>query len=730
MASYIQGKYTKCIFKNNTGYNIGVFRVSDSNDPSLADYIGRSITFTGYFHDLNEIDTYLFYGKLVTHEKYGEQFQVESYERCMPEEKDSIVEFLTSGLFKGIGEAKAKKIVDVLGKDTLKIILETPDNLLLIPSISKKNVDTLHNKLKEYEASYETIMYLSDMGFSTKDSMIIYNTYKKDTKKVIEENIYKLIEDINEIYFKKIDVIALKNGVKKDALIRVKASLLYIMDEVSNTYGHSYYFREELLNYLPRVLGVNICTELFDECINKLVEDLKIIIKEDRFYLREMYESETLIVKRFRLLNSNKEIIDKRLDSMILELEDFFDIKYNSCQLDAIKKSYMKDFLIITGGPGTGKTTIMKGIVELYRLMEKLSYEKLNDKIALLAPTGRAAKRMSEATGMPASTIHRFLKWSRDTNKFQVNEYNRSKVEFVIIDEASMIDTYLMASLLKGISSNCKVILVGDDHQLPSVGPGQVLHDLIESHALQVVELTELYRQGIDSNIISLAYDIRNQSVNKDIFNVEDDLTFIECRDNEVIPNICEICNTYKDLNYKKFQILAPMYKGLNGIDAINKNVQDIFNSKSRTKKEKVIGEFNFREDDKVIQLTNMPDDNVYNGDIGIIDRIQSSPKSEIHIDFDGNLVKYTPANFINFKSAYSISIHKAQGSEFDVVVIPIVNAYNKMLYQKLIYTGVTRAKKKLYIVGDFSALIRASRNTSDDIRRTTIKNYLINGIV
>lgn len=730
MASYIQGKYTKCIFKNNTGYNIGVFRVSDSNDPSLADYIGRSITFTGYFHDLNEIDTYLFYGKLVTHEKYGEQFQVESYERCMPEEKDSIVEFLTSGLFKGIGEAKAKKIVDVLGKDTLKIILETPDNLLLIPSISKKNVDTLHNKLKEYEASYETIMYLSDMGFSTKDSMIIYNTYKKDTKKVIEEDIYKLIEDINEIYFKKIDVIALKNGVKKDALIRVKASLLYIMDEVSNTYGHSYYFREELLNYLPRVLGVNICTELFDECINKLVDDLKIIIKEDRFYLREMYESETLIVKRFRLLNSNKEIIDKRLDSMILELEDFFDIKYNSCQLDAIKKSYMKDFLIITGGPGTGKTTIMKGIVELYRLMEKLSYEKLNDKIALLAPTGRAAKRMSEATGMPASTIHRFLKWSRDTNKFQVNEYNRSKVEFVIIDEASMIDTYLMASLLKGISSNCKVILVGDDHQLPSVGPGQVLHDLIESHAVQVVELTELYRQGIDSNIISLAYDIRNQSVNKDIFNVEDDLTFIECRDNEVIPNICEICNTYKDLNYKKFQILAPMYKGLNGIDAINKNVQDIFNSKSRTKKEKVIGEFNFREDDKVIQLTNMPDDNVYNGDIGIIDRIQSSPKSEIHIDFDGNLVKYTPANFINFKSAYSISIHKAQGSEFDVVVIPIVNAYNKMLYQKLIYTGVTRAKKKLYIVGDFSALIRASRNTSDDIRRTTIKNYLINGIV
>ena len=204
---YIKGNYTKSIYKNNTGYNIGIFRVSDTNSESLADYIGRTITFTGYFHELNEIDTYMFYGKLVNHEKYGEQFQVESYERCKPEEKDSIIEFLTSGLFKGIGEKKAKNIVDVLGKDTLKIILETPDNLLLIPSITKQNVDTLHNKLKEYEASYETIMYLGDMGFSTKDSMLIYNYYKKDTKKVIEEDIYKLIDDINDIYFKKMNKI-------------------------------------------------------------------------------------------------------------------------------------------------------------------------------------------------------------------------------------------------------------------------------------------------------------------------------------------------------------------------------------------------------------------------------------------------------------------------------------------------------------------------------------------
>ena len=729
MLTYIKGSYSKSIYQNNTGYNIGIFKVSDTNDEKLSDYIGRSITFTGYFHELNNMDTYIFYGKIVNHDKYGEQFQVDSYERCKPEEKDSIIEFLTSGLFKGIGEKKAKNIVDVLGKDTLNIILNNPDNLILIPGITKANVDTLHNKLKEYESSYETIMFLTEIGFSTRDSMLIYNFYKKKTKDIIDENIYQLIYDIYDMYFKKVDTIAIKNGVSKDSSIRVKAAILYIMDEVSNTFGHCYYSCDELFNYLPRVLGCIIDIDLFKTYLKELEKDVRIIIKNEKIYLREMWEAETLIVKRFRLLNSNKEIIDKKLDEKIKDLEDFYGIKYNNCQLEAIKKSYTRDFLIITGGPGTGKTTIMRGICELYRQMNKLSYEKLDQRIALLAPTGRAAKRMSESTQLRASTIHRFLKWQKETNKFQVNEYNKSKVEFVIIDEASMIDTYLMACLLKGLSANCKIVLVGDDHQLPSVGPGNVLHDIIESNCLEKVCLTELYRQGEDSNIISLAYDIRNKKIDKSIFNVQDDLTFIECSDDDVINNICEICTTYKDLSYKKFQILAPMYKGLNGIDEINKNVQNIFNPKSSSKKENRIGEVVFREDDKVIQLTNMPDDNVYNGDIGLIDRIVSSPKKEVHIDFDGNVVKYTPANFINFRLAYSISIHKSQGSEFDVVVIPIVRGYNKMLYQKLIYTAVTRAKKKLYLIGDINALQYASSNTSGDIRRTTIKDFLINGI-
>lgn len=727
--SYIKGNYRRSIYQNSQGYNIGLFKVMDTDDEKLADYIDHIITFTGYFHELNDMDTYLFYGKLVTHPKYGEQFQVDNYERCKPEEKDSIIEFLTSGLFKGIGEKKAKAIVDVLGKDTLKIILENPDNLILIPGVTKKNIEVLHTKLQEYESSYETILILTELGFSTKDAMIVYNFYKNKTKNIIDTNIYQIIEDIYNMTFKKIDAIALKSGLEKDAPIRVEASIIYIMNELSNAYGHSYYFKEEIASYLQRVLGVNITEELFLSSLENLEKNLLIVKREERYYLKEMYESETLITKRFRMLSREEDIVIKDIDSKIKELENLFGITYNDQQFSAIKNSLLKKILIITGGPGTGKTTIMKGITELYRTINKLSYEQLQEKIALLAPTGRAAKRMSESTLLRASTIHRFLKWQKETNKFQVNEYNKSRVEFVIIDEASMIDTYLMASLLKGISANCKILLVGDDHQLPSVGPGQVLHDLIESNSLQKVELTELYRQGKDSNILTLAYDIRQGEVNEEVFNVGDDLTFIKATPDQVVDNVLEITDTYQDLSYKEFQILCPMYKTIAGIDEINRHVQNKVNPKTKNKKELQYGDVIFRENDKVLQLTNMPDENVYNGDIGIIKEIKTAPKKEIIIDFDGNIVKYTPSNFNNFRLAYAISIHKAQGSEFDVVIIPIVRNFNKMLYRKLIYTGITRSKKKLYLIGDINALKYAVSNNNSDIRRTSIKDYLQNGI-
>lgn len=729
MDIYIKGHYQRSIYQNSNGYHIGLFKVRETNSPELTPFLDKTITFTGYFHELNDMDTYLFFGQMVEHPKYGMQFSVTSYERCKPEEKDSIVEFLTSGLFKGIGEKKAKAIVDVLGKDTLQIILENPDNLILIPGITKTNIDTLHNKLKEYESSYETVLYLSNLGFSTKDSMLIYNYYKDRVKEVIEEDIYQLEYSIYELNFKKIDRIALKNGMAKDSFVRVRAAILYIMEEVSNTYGHSYFYYDEIFQYLPRVLLISISDEVYKKAMESLIVDLMIVNKEDRYYLKDMWEAETLIVKRFRLLAHKEDEDFKNLEDKLTEMESVFDISYNEEQRRAILDSIRKSFLIITGGPGTGKTTIMKGIIELYKEVHKLSYEKLAERVQLLAPTGRAAKRMSDATLMPASTIHRFLKWQKETNKFQVNEYHKSKAEVVILDESSMVDTLLMASLLRGISANCKVIMVGDSYQLPSVGPGQVLHDLISSSKLPVVELKELYRQGKDSNILTLAYDVRKGEVVDDVFNKEEDLTFIECSDDDVISNLMDVSSTFKDLSYKNFQILAPMYKTKCGIDMINQRLQVIFNPKDKSKKELVVGDVIFREGDKVIELTNMPDENIYNGDIGIISQIVTQPAKKITIDFDGNEVTFTAANFNKFRLAYAISIHKAQGSEFDVVVMPIVQGYRKMLYRKLVYTGITRSKKMLYLIGDKNALRQAVNNTSSDIRRTTIKDFLENGI-
>ncbi|MBP3799848.1 MAG: AAA family ATPase, partial [Bacilli bacterium] len=369
------------------------------------------------------------------------------------------------------------------------------------------------------------------------------------------------------------------------------------------------------------------------------------------------------------------------------------------------------------------------GICELYREINKYTMNQIVENIALLAPTGRAAKRMSEATNIPASTIHRFLKWNKENNSFQVNEYNRCKKDFVIIDEASMIDVSLFASLLRGLSVHTRIIIVGDVDQLPSVGPGQVLFDLIESNKIHVKYLKTLYRQKEQSNIIKLAYNIREGILDTNIFNKEEDLTFIECSSDDILKKIEEISYTYLDYSYKNFQVLAPMYKTLNGIDNINNKLQTTFNKKSTKKKEILVYDEVYREGDKVIQLTNMPDENVYNGDIGIIDRIVNSTKKEIYIDFDGNIVKYSKANFINFKKAYAISIHKSQGSEFDIVIIPIVKNFQKMLYRKLIYTAVTRCKKRLYLIGDLSALNFSIRNNNSLVRRTSIKKFLIDGI-
>ena len=720
MEEYIIGNIRRIIYQNDNGYVVGLIKVKSATT-SFECLKDDTLSFTGYFHELDIDDNYKFTGNIVNHPKYGEQFNVESYEKVIPEEKDSIVEFLSGGTFKGIGEKTAIKIVNVLGEDTIKIILENPSNLMLIPGISKKQIDTLYNGLSEYSNSYDIILKLNDLGFTSKDSMKIYNKYKSNTLNIIEEDIYRLIDDINDFTFKKIDLIALKKDYKRDDQRRVKAAIITTMEELCNSIGHCYLHIDMIYKYTIMCLGNNINEEHFIECLNSLILDIKVIKVEEKYYLRNMWDAEETIVNRVTSLNNKTDYKINNIDGYIEELEKDKRIEYNEEQKNAIKEAIVKNFLIITGGPGTGKTTIISSIIDIYKKVNKLSFDSLVKELVVLAPTGRASKRLSEKSLFPASTIHSFLKWNKETDRFAINEFNKSDAKMVIIDESSMIDVPLFHSLLKGLRIDTRIIMVGDYDQLPSVGPGQLLKDLIESNLLNVISLKELYRQALDSNIITLAHDVNKGEINDNIFNVSYDLDFIKT--NNIADSLKEIADNYKDESYNDFQVLVPMYKGLNGIDNLNKMLQNIFNPKSKNKKEIVVGDITYRECDKILQLVNMPDERIFNGDIGTISRIDNK---DIIIDYDGNEIRFTPANFNKFKHGYAISIHKSQGSEFDTVVIPVTTSYNKMLYRKLYYTAITRSKKKLIIIGDIRALKMASINNNQDVRMTTIKDKII----
>lgn len=720
MEEYIIGNVRKIIYRNENGYVVGVLKVKDTTT-SFECLKNQTISFTGYFHELDIDDNYKLEGSIINHPKYGEQFNITSYEKVIPEEKDSIVEFLSGGTFKGIGEKTAEKIVNILGNDAIKMILDNPSNLMLIPGISRKQIDTIYNGLVEYSNSYDIILKLNDLGFVSRDSMKIYNKYKANTMNMIDENIYRLIEDIKDFTFKKIDSIALKQNYDRLDQRRIKAAIITTMEELCNTIGHCFLGIEMIYRYTIMSLGNNVEEELFIECLNSLILDIKVIKLDEKYYLRSMWDAEELIVNRVVSLNNKKDIKVNNIEGLIEELEKSKDIIYNEDQKRSIKDAIKKNFLIITGGPGTGKTTIISSIIDIYKRVNKLTYDELLKDLVVLAPTGRASKRLTEKSLFPASTIHSFLKWNKETDKFAINEYNKSDAKMVIIDEASMIDVALFSSLLKGLRIDTKIVMVGDYDQLPSVGPGQLLKDLIESEKINVSSLTELYRQSIDSSIITLAYDINKGQIDESILNVNYDLDYIKT--NNIVEKLKSITEDYKDESYNDFQVLVPMYKGINGIDNLNKVLQNILNPKSKNKKELVVGDVVYRECDKILQLVNMPDERIFNGDIGTISRIDNK---EIIIDYDTNEVRFTPANFNKFKHGYAISIHKSQGSEFDTVVLPVTESYNKMLYRKLYYTAVTRSKKKLIIIGDINALKMASLNNNQDIRKTTIKDKII----
>ena len=726
MDSYIKGNFRKSIFKSDKGYVIGLFKVRETNDDILEEYVNQTITFTGYFHELNEDDTYILYGEAVNHPRYGFQFQTNRYERMKPTGKDAIVEFLSSDLFPGVGEKLAKSIADTLGDNAIDKILEDESCLYLIPKLTENKIKKIVNILKKYEESHQTIARLIDLGFSMREALSIYNEYKSNTQKIIDNNIYQISYNLSDISFLKIDKAGYLLNIDSADDRRVKAATLYVMKNLIYQNGDSYLSKEVIVSNVNKFL--NIDYNNYDEVFKKLEEMDYIVIDGDDYYLEDIWNAEANIAERLYDMSSKPLKKYKNLDNLLSELEKINDIKYNDEQKKAIVKALENNILIITGGPGTGKTTIIKAITELYQHVNKLDYDEFTEHLALLAPTGRASKRMSESTFLPASTIHRFLKWNKETLEFMVNEENKSDVDLVIVDEVSMIDINLFDSLLKGLKRNVKLILVGDYDQLPSVGPGNLLKDLICSDVIDVVHLKHLYRQGEDSYIISLAYEIKDGILSENYLNSYNDYTFLKCSANHIKSNLKRLCEKVidKGYDYKRLQILAPMYKGENGIDTLNKELQDVFNPASSEKREIKSGNIVFRENDKILQLVNMPEENVFNGDIGVIKYIKygntsKSKKDEIYVDFDGNLVKYTPKDFAKIKHGFIISIHKSQGSEFEMVIMPMAHSYRRMLYKKLVYTGVTRAKKKLILIGEPDAFALSVQNNHEYIRNSKL---------
>ena len=705
--NFISGEFKKDIFCGTNGYLVALFKVKDTD---LLEYKNKTITVVGNFVENREFDSFKLYGNLVEHNKFGEQFNVVKYEKLKKEGKENIVNFLSSDLFKGIGITKAVNIYKKFKDDSLDVIKNNSEKLFEVKGISIKDVNVLHDTLVSYESTYSNILKLTDVGFSMNDALKITTVYLSDIDDLINNKLYELYFNL-DISFNTIDKIALRIAYLKTDKLRLKSLIIYTFKLVTESIGHIFLYLDELYKYVIKINKEEIDTKLFLSIITSLIDE-KLLTKEDkRYYLTSDYLDEVYIAKEVVNRLKNKKITEKDI-KIVEEIEDKLNISYNNNQKDAILQSLKNNFLVITGGPGTGKTTVIYGI---YRALKK---DNPKIKIKLLAPTGRASKRLSELTLEEASTIHRFLEWNKDSNTFSLNEHNKSDTNIIIVDEFSMVNNSLFASLLRALKPDTKIILVGDKDQLPSVGSGNLLFDIISSID-NVVYLKELYRQAKESSIVKLAYAV---NLDKELETESDDELIIK-EEGDILDSLKEIALNHVKDDYKEFQVLVPLYKGSHGINNINKVLQEVFNKKDILKNEKIINDVIYREKDKVIQLVNMPDNNVFNGDIGIIEKITDK---EILVDFDGNKVKYTSSTYNSFALAYAISIHKSQGSEFKTCIIPLSTSYSIMLYRKLYYTAITRAKKKLYLIGNKNILSLAAKNNTSSIRNTYLKEEIL----
>lgn len=682
----------------------------------------KPILATGYMSYVNLHDKYRFQGDYVIHAKYGKQFQIHSYEIVLANEESEIIRYLSGPLFKGIGEKQATAIVNALGKETLSRIKEDKHVLDHIHGMNEKKRETIFHVLCSQDFDQEVLSFFMGHGISTRHLALIQAVYQERTLDVLQNNPYQMIDDIEGIGFKTADDLALKIGVDPLDEHRIQAAIVYALKEACFQDGSTYHGLDVIYQRFHRYIPM-VDYETFEIRLQDVVDMQKIMVEDQRYYPYELYQSEITIAKTFqRWLHAPLyEYEDSEINDLLESLQKELSIEYDDLQKKAITLFLKQSAMILTGGPGTGKTTIVHAIIKLYRRLNP------DEKMALVAPTGRAAKRLSEVTGIEACTIHRLLKWDLHTNTFAVNEKNPLDVDVLIIDEFSMVDSLLFSHLLLASSHVTRILLIGDDQQLPSVAPGHVLNDLLQTN-IPSVSLHRIYRQSQESGIIQLAHSIRNDIYDPELFFQYQDIHFQSCLSYEVVSYVKILVQKALQEGYDAhdIQVLAPMYSGVAGIDALNDCLQDLFNPHDEQKNELRVGKRLFREGDKVLQLKNRIDDNVFNGDIGTLVEICYKDNFEyltdkIIVDFEGTIVEYSPQEFYTLTHAYCMSIHKSQGNEFKIVIMPVLKDYYMMLRKNLIYTGLTRAKQSLFLLGHHQSLQYGIANRHDDRRQTTL---------
>lgn len=726
----VEGYLNKVIFHNeeNNYYILSIF-LNNNYDFIEGDYL----SVVGTFDDIEfiEDELYMFKGQIVHHRKYGVQLSAIIVEPVIQKDKEAIISYLSSSIFQGIGRKTAEHIVESLGVDALDKIYEDKESLYNLKGITKQRKDTIYSTIISNKQTQDIILKLNEYNLSNNLILKIYNYYKHNTLKTISENPYTLVRDIKGISFKTVDKIAELNNIDPNNRNRIIYGFIYTISTFCFSTGNTYIKKNTLLYNTFNVLYASrkVAIEKDDilNALNYCLEVGKLIEIEDKVFLPEIYYSEYFIyndIKNRLSKPNNLEISDKLLNKYIKEVEDELNIEYDIVQIEAIKNSVLNNFSILTGGPGTGKTTIILAVIKIFQKIKNYSLVELQDEnkniLTLCAPTGKAAKRMTESTGFFASTIHKAIGWTtEDENMEEFVSDKKIKSELVIIDEASMIDVFLMHNLLKIIDSNSKIILVGDNDQLPSIAPGNVLNDLINSNEISTVKLNRIFRQSEHSSIINISHSIKN-NIPFDVLENFDDKEFLLASKNDLLKVITTTYSNLLEISDKeKIQILAPIYKGICGINEINKTIQDLFN-----KNELLIeyGELIYKAEDRVMQLVNRPEDNIFNGDIGYIyDIYKENGKYKIIIDYDNNLVTYEKQDLNQITLSYACSIHKAQGSEFDNIIIPFIDNYNFMLNKNLTYTAVTRAKNKLILCGNPNVFYKSIEPNNTVTRQTAL---------